>query len=85
VKPGAFKAVCFRAGACAATPRFLGAARPFPFCFETGFYLVHVTPIKADELEEKTMTIIDFVLLIGSLAHVIAALAHLVTVIWHRK
>jgi hypothetical protein len=39
--------------ACAASPRFLGAARPLPFCPVTGFCLAHVTPIKADKNEEK--------------------------------
>jgi hypothetical protein len=67
------------------SPRALGASRPFPFCYETGFCLAHVTPIKADEKKEKTMTAIDFALLIGALAHLFAALAHLATAIWHRR
>ena len=41
--------------------------------------------MKADKNEEKTMTAIDFALLIGALAHFFAALAHLVTVIWHQR
>jgi hypothetical protein len=45
--------------ACAASPRFLGAARPFLFCPATGFCLAHVTPIMADRKEEKTMTILN--------------------------
>jgi hypothetical protein len=41
--------------------------------------------MKADKNEETTMTIIDFALLIGALAHLFAALAQLVTAIRHRR
>jgi hypothetical protein len=47
--------------------------------------LAHVTPMKADNNEEKTMTTIDFALLIGALAHFFAALAQLVAAIRHRR
>jgi hypothetical protein len=38
------------------------------------FGLAHVTPIKADKLRRKTMTNIDFTLLIDALARLVAAL-----------
>jgi hypothetical protein len=39
------------------------------------FNLAHVTPIKADRIEEKTMTIINIALLLNALASLISALA----------
>jgi hypothetical protein len=57
----------------------------FRRALKPAFSLAHVTPIKADQNEEKTMTIIDFALLIGALAHFFAALAQLITAIRHRR
>ena len=71
--------------ACATSPRFIGAARPFPFCPATGFCLAHVTPIKADKNEEKTMTILNLALLLNAIAQLIAAFAKFISAIRHRK
>ena len=49
------------------------------------FGLAHVTPIKADKNEEKTMTIINCALLISALAHLVAAVAKFIAAIRHRK
>jgi hypothetical protein len=46
---------------------------------------VHVRPIKADENEEKTMTPIDFTLLIDALARLAVALATFVTAYRRRR
>jgi hypothetical protein len=48
------------------------------------FDLAHVTPTKADKLRRKTMTNIDFTLLIDALARLFAALATLV-IAFHRR
>jgi len=79
------KAACFRAGACAASPRWRGVSRPFPFCLLTGLGSVHVRPIKADENEEKTMTTIEFTLLIDAFARLAAALAVFVAAFRRRR
>ena len=80
----ASKAVRFRAGACAASPRVLGASRPFPFCTQLAFSLAHVTPLGRTKNEEKTMTTINFTLLLTALAQLLAAIAALITAIRHR-
>ncbi len=49
------------------------------------FDLAHVTPIKADKNEEKTMTNIDFTLLIDALARLVAALATFVIAFRRRR
>jgi hypothetical protein len=46
---------------------------------------VHVRPIKADENEEKTMTPIDFALLINASARLIAAIGKFVSAFRRRR
>jgi hypothetical protein len=45
----------------------------------------HVRPIKADENEEKTMTPIDFALLINASARLIAAIGKFVSAFRRRR
>jgi uncharacterized membrane-anchored protein len=49
------------------------------------FDLAHVTPIKADKNEEKTMTNIDFTLLIDALVRLVAALTAFVIALRRRR
>ena len=49
------------------------------------FDLAHVTLIKADKNEEKTMTNIDLTLLIDALARLVAALATFVIALRRRR
>jgi len=49
------------------------------------FDLAHVTSIKACKNEEKTMTNIDFTLLIDALARLVAALTTFAIAIRHRR
>jgi hypothetical protein len=60
-------------------------ARPFPLHLSTGLCLVHVRPIKADENEENTMTIIDFALLTTALARLVTAVLKLITSVRQRR
>lgn len=75
------KAVCFLACSFTPNPSALGLARQAV----TPRFPVHVTPIKADKNEEKTMTIINIALLINALAKLIAALAEFITANRHRR
>jgi hypothetical protein len=52
---------------------------------QTGFCLPHVTPIKADKLRRKTMTNIDFTLLIDALVRLVAALTAFVIALRRRR
>lgn len=63
-------------------PRRFAAFRAMPFSLAL---LVHVKPIKADEFKEKTMTTIDFTLLINALAQLVAAFAKFIRAVRHRK
>ena len=49
------------------------------------FRLAHVRPIKADANEEKTMTTIDFTLLIDALTRLVAALAPFIIALRHHR
>jgi hypothetical protein len=49
------------------------------------FSLAHVTPIKADKLRRKTMTNIDFTLLIDALVRLVAALTAFVIALRRRR
>jgi hypothetical protein len=56
-------------------PAFLGAFAALSVVLvKPAFGLPHVTPIKADKLRRKTMTNIDFTLLIDALVRLVAAL-----------
>jgi len=71
-----FKADCFRAALVQLHPVFPGAFATFPVLLvKPAFGLPHVTPIKADKLRRKTMTNIDFTLLIDAIARLVAALS----------
>jgi hypothetical protein len=63
----------------------VAAGRPFPFCPATGFFLAHVTPIKADKNEENFMTIINLALLLNALANFFSALAELSSAMRQRR
>ena len=79
------KAIRFRAALVQLHPAS-SALRGLSRCAsETGFDLAHVTPIKADKNEEKTMTNIDFTLLIDALARLVAALATFVIAFRRRR
>ena len=67
-------------------PAFPGAFAAFPVVLlKPAFDLAHVTLIKADKNEEKTMTNIDLTLLIDALARLVAALATFVIALRRRR
>ena len=77
------KAVRFR---CAGFPAFPGAFAALRVVLvKPAFGLPHVTPMKADTLRRKTMTNIDFTLLIDALARLVAALATFVIALRRRR
>jgi hypothetical protein len=72
--------------ACAASPRVPRRIRDLSrVAGQTGFWLPHVTPIKADKLRRKTMTNIDFTLLIDALARLVAVLTTFVIALRRRR
>jgi hypothetical protein len=71
--------------ACAASPRSPALRGLSRSVLPPAFNLAHVTPIKADKNEEKTMNIINIALLLNAIAQLIAAFAKFINAIRHRR
>jgi hypothetical protein len=66
-------------------PRFSALRGLFRSALIPAFNLAHVTSIKADRNEEKTMTFITFALLLNAFANLFAALAKIIETFYHRR
>jgi hypothetical protein len=65
---------------CSFNPRKRGAqGAALPFVLIHRRCPVHVTPIQADEQQEKIMSIVDWALLMNAIAHLLTAAARLAT------